>query len=223
MTVLLVVTLVSLGLAVAMSAIAWRVSRKERAREAARVAALAVDIQAAVAAAGGRRVEPMLRAVRPAPAPTPDLFAAPARRASSRPVIAVAVGLFAFATIAAGLVVLTSGTRTAPAAVRAAAPTVDLVALSHERDADRLVVHGIVRNSSSTHFAEPLTAVVFAFNRDGGFVTSGRAAIDASRLIAGGESAFVVTLADANQVARYRVSFRTAAGIVAHVDRRQGS
>jgi hypothetical protein len=236
MTVLLVVTLVSLVLAVAMSAIAWRVAREERVRAGARVAALASDIQTAVAAAGGtRRVEPVLRAVRPVSADASDLFTASPTAASSRSVVVVGMGLFAFATLAALAVVFTSGLH-APTAERpvaqprgAAAPaatatpvpaSLDLVALGHERDGDRLVVRGVVRNPSTTAAANGLTAVVFAFDRDGGFVTSGRAAVDAPSLTPGGDSTFTVTLSHAERVVRYRVSFRTDAAIVPHVDRR---
>ncbi len=237
MTVLLAVTLVSLALAVVMSAVAWRVARNERAREAARVAALAVDIQQAVAAAGGRRSETPLRAVPPPSATTTDLFAAPASSTISRSVVGVGLGLFAFATIAALVVVLTSRTRPANATdptypthqtdlTHPTDPThqtpLDLVALGHERQADRLIVRGVVRNVASAR-TEALTAVVFAFDRDGGFVTSGRAAVDTPQLAPGGDSTFSVTLPHAERVVRYRVSFRTDAGIVPHVDRRQGS
>jgi len=235
MTVLLVVTLVSLLLAVVMSVIAWRVAREERQRADARVAALASDIQAAVAAAGGRRSEPTLRAVHPAPASSADLFVAQPSATSSRSVLVVGLGLFAFATVAALAVVLTSSahapdpahavnaTRT-PNAVQSSQPSsLDLVALGHERDGDRLIVRGVVRNPSTVSPATALTVVVFAFDRDGGFVTSGRAPIDAARLEPGGDSTFTVTLPHAERVVRYRVSFRTDAAIVPHVDRRHAA
>jgi len=233
MTVLLVVTLVSLVLAVVMSLVAWRVAREERERTHARVEALASDIQSAAAAAGGRRPEPMIRAV---PAARPDgvtLFNAQTpSAASSRSVLVVGLGLFAFATLAALAVVLTGGPRpidaarvTRQAAVDPIAPpasaplSLDLIALGHAREGDRLIVRGVVRNPSSASTA-PLTAVVFAFDGDGGFITSGRAAIDTARLAPGTDSTFSVTLPHAQRVARYRVSFRTHTAIVPHVDRR---
>jgi hypothetical protein len=239
MTALLVVTLVSLVLAIVMSVVAWRVARDERERADARVAALASDIQDAVAASGGRRSEPMLRAVRPAPDASADLFASSSSTASSRSVIVVGIGLFVFATLAALAVVLTSGARgsvAAPAAVNRANPQnpknpqnpepatrnplpLDLVALGHERDGDRLIVRGVVRNPSAAA-AGPLTAVVFAFDRDGGFVTSGRAAIDTPVIGPNNDSTFTVALTHAERVMRYRVSFRTDAAVVPHVDRR---
>ena len=238
MTVLLVVTLVSLVLAVVMSSVAWRVARKERARANARVAALASDIQAAVAAAGGRRSEPTLRAVPPATRDAVDLFAATPSPASSRSVVVVAVGLFAFATAAALAVVLTSGSRSqSPAGPQAraaestrstdaphqTAPTsLELTALGQERNGDRLLVRGVVRNPSPAATA-PLTAVVFAFDGDGGFVTSARAALDTPRLGGGGDSTFTVVVPHAEHVVRYRVSFRNDTTIVPHLDKRHAS
>jgi hypothetical protein len=246
MTVLIIVTLVSLVLAVVMSGIAWRAAREERARAAARVAALASDIQAAVAAAGGRRAEPVLRAVPPPTPDSADLFAPTRSVASSRSVVIVGVGLFVFATAAALAVVLTSGSRTTNGAAvsRAAVQTGDaqqahptdaaqtnrevypasleLTALGHERDGDRLSVRGVVRNPSSTSTG-PLTAVVFAFDRDGGFVTSARAALDTPRLAGGGDSTFTVVVPHAERVVRYRVSFRSDAAVVPHVDKRHAS
>jgi len=235
MTVLLVVTLVSLVLAVVMSVVAWRVAREERVRADARVAALASDIQAAVAAAGGRRPEPVLRAVAAAKPDPIDLFAAhQPSAASSRSVLVVGIGLFVFATLSALAVVFTSGSRGATATrstdpahqtdpTHSTDPTrptsLDLVALGHERDGDRLVVRGVVSNPSTTS-AGPLTAVVFAFDGDGGFVTSGRATVDTATLAPGHDSTFTVMLAHAEHVVRYRVSFRTDAAIVPHVDKR---
>ena len=239
MSILLVVTLVSMLLALVMTVIAWRVAREERRRSEARVAALAADIQTAVAASAvGMRAEPRLRAVTPTPISSGDLFAAGPSAASSRSVIVV--GLFVFATAAALAVVLSSGLRsrtaTAPAApalpnqptpTTGANPTssvpLELVALGHQRDGDRLIVRGVIRNPSSGGRTDRLTAVVFLFDRDGGFVTSGRASIEPAVLPPGGESTFLVTVPGAADVGRYRVSFRSDSGIVPHVDRRTRS
>jgi hypothetical protein len=108
------------------------------------------------------------------------------------------------------------------AAAPPAAPAapLELVALGHERDGDRLIVRGVVRNPPSGAAVDRLTAVVFVFNRDGGFLTSGRVMIEPSGLRPGGESIFVVTIPGAGDVGRYRVSFRTEDRIVPHVDRR---
>jgi hypothetical protein len=61
---------------------------------------------------------------------------------------------------------------------------------------------------------------VFLFDANGGFISSARAGVDFKRLGGGDESPFVVAMDAPSSVARYRVSFRTDAGIVAHVDRR---
>ena len=235
MTVLLAVTLASMLLAIVMSIVAWRAAREERMRSDARVAALAADIEDAVAAAGGRRAEPApLYAVRPARPASSNLFAATPASASSRSVVVVGIGLFAFATAVALAVVLTSGASRPPTGpanranpansanpanpTRPALGPLALVALGHEREGDRLIVRGVVRNPSTAR-ADGLTAVVFLFDRDGQFLSSGRAPLDAA-LPPGGESTFAVTIRGARNVARYRVSFRTETAIVPHVDRR---
>jgi len=242
MSFLLVVTLVSMLLAVVMTVIAWRAAREERRRSEARVAALAADIQTAVAASAvGMRAEPRLRAVTQTPTSNGDLFAAGPSAASSRSVIVIGVGLFLFATVAALAVVLSSGSRsrtaTAPTApvsqvqptptTTGASPTssvpLELVALGHQRDGDRLIVRGVIRNPSSGGPTDRLTAVVFLFDRDGGFVTSGRASIEPAVLPPGGESTFLVTVPGAGDVSRYRVSFRSDSGIVPHMDKRTRS
>jgi hypothetical protein len=119
-------------------------------------------------------------------------------------------------------------TATAPSAAatgdnRGVAPPapLELVALGHERDGNRLIVRGVVRNSSAGSPVEPLTAVVFVFNGEGGFVTSARAEVDANALRSAGETTFAVTVPDAASVSRYRVSFRSGDRIVPHVDRRE--
>jgi hypothetical protein len=113
----------------------------------------------------------------------------------------------------------TGDNRTVGAAVVLA--PLELVALGHERDGDRLIVRGVIRNPPAASAVEPLTAVVFVFNGDGGFVTSARASVDADALRAAGETTFAVTVPDAASVSRYRVSFRSGDRIVPHVDRRE--
>jgi hypothetical protein len=62
--------------------------------------------------------------------------------------------------------------------------------------------------------------VVFLFDADGGFITSGRATIDNASLLGGGESSFVVNIPGAAKAVRYRVSFRTDSAVIPHVDKR---
>jgi hypothetical protein len=97
----------------------------------------------------------------------------------------------------------------------------ELMALGHERLDDRLTVRGIVRNPHGGGAVKHMTAVVLLFNAEGGFLTSGRADIRPEGLAPGAEVPFVVTVPNAAQVGRYRVSFRTEDRVLPHVDRRQ--
>lgn len=232
---LLLVTLTSMLLAAIMSGVAWRLSVDERRRSEARVAALAAEIHGVA--------EPMLRMAARRPADDLELRPAEATRsgsdlfASARPagsrsrlVAVMAIGVFVFGSAAALSIVMSPGSRTAanpstrenqanPASPTS--PPLELVALGHERDGDRLTVRGVVRNPGPR--MDGLTAVVFLFSRDGGFLASGRATIESGPLGRGGESTFVVTVPGANLVGRYRVSFRTENRVVPHVDRRHES
>jgi hypothetical protein len=105
----------------------------------------------------------------------------------------------------------------------AAAPSdtpLELMSLRHERTGARLLLSGLVRNPAAGTPVEALTAVVFLFDAQGAFVTSARAGVDFTRLAPGDESPFVISVDAPSKVARYRVSFRTEAGILSHVDRR---
>ena len=268
MTFLLVVTLTSMLLAAIMSVIAWRISRDERRRSEARVAALAAEIHGGAAApvaaqsGVGRRAEivirdesPRLKSV-PAPQRAPrqwddelplrpiggappgaNLFAGQPARSGSRSAAVIGAGAFVLGTAIALAIVVSGGsssvTRQAspptpakgvspegPAAAAPAPVPLELVALGHERDGDRLTVRGVVRNPASGAARDRVTAVVFLFNRDGGFLASGRATVESPTLPPGGESTFVVTIPGASDVGRYRVSFRTDDRILPHVDRR---
>jgi flagellar basal body-associated protein FliL len=247
MIVLLVVTLVSMLVAVIMSFVAWRVATEERRRSEARVAALAAEIHG-----DDFDLRPADVHATPTPtlAPTRGLFAAaqPAE-SSSRLATVVALGVIVVGSVATLALLLSSSSHRAANASRAdhranaisadnhsdatrvansdtretsvSAVPVELVALGHDRDGDQLTVRGIVRNPSSGLALERLTAVVFLFNRDGNFLASGRATVQSPTLNPGGESTFVVTVAHAADVGRYRVSFRTDDGVVPHIDRRE--
>jgi len=230
MMFLLLVTLTSTLLAAIMSLVAWRIAGDERRRSEARIAALAADIHAEHAAPRVHSVQGDDLELRPRSATTAgaDLFTAQPRAGARWPTV-VAAGVFVFATLAAVLIVLGGGSgattqasnqAAAVAAPPTAAAPLELVALGHERDGDRLTVRGVVRNPASGTAVDRLTAVVFLFSRDGGFLSSGRVAIESSALRPGTESAFVVTVPGAGDVGRYRVSFRSDERIVPHVDRR---
>ena len=232
---MLLLTLASLALAVVMTIVAWRANTEERRRSDARVAVLAQAIH-----------EPIDLDLKPAPQPifepafetratnvaAADLFSpASSDKPAGRWGVALAAGGLVVATLAAGAILFsgeapTASTpnQTAPAAgaVAPAAP-LELVALAHERAGNALVVRGVVRNPSAGAEMDRLVAVVFLFNRDGGFVTSGRAPIESTALIPGGESTFVVNVPVTAEVGRYRVSFRVDDRVISHVDKRTSS
>jgi hypothetical protein len=221
---LLLVALIAIALAAATSAVAWNRSRDERRRREARIAALAAAIHD----------EPLAS---PTPAETAgDLFTSrqPVGTGSRFATVA-AVGLLVFGGVAALAVVSSSAwgeatVRSESSSTTAPEPQqtstiqpLELVALGHDRDGDRLTVRGVVRNPASGMALDRVTAVVLVYKEDGGFVGSGRAAVDSTMLRPGGETAFTVTVPAASQIGRYRVSFRTEDRVIPHIDRRDRS
>ncbi len=157
-----------------------------------------------------------------------NLFATPSAASGSRSVAVFAIGALVLCAAVASAILLggrfSHAPRTTnPAVAAPSALPLELVALGHERVGDRLTVRGIVRNPASGAGMDRLTAVVFLFTSNGGFLASGRAAVESPALRPGGESTFVVTVPGASDVGRYRVSFRTDDRLVSHVDRRHES
>lgn len=225
-----IVTMVSIALALTMTALTWRLMQAERRRSDARVAALATDIHHAPSA----NVQAELSMNEPPHVPVANLFTAVAPDAAARrprfPVV-IGAGALVVGTVGALVVFATSSARPAAPDVRAARATtavaasgapvpLELVALVHEREDDRLTVRGVIRNPSTGREMTNLTAVVLLFNSQGGFLTSGRATVDAPALAPGAEARFVLTVPGAADVGRYRVSFRTEERVIPHVDRR---
>jgi hypothetical protein len=132
-------------------------------------------------------------------------------------VLFVVLGTGAYWLIAGNPAAATSGVGEA---VPATSAPLELISLRHERQGTKLSLSGLVRNPTGGATVEALNAVVFLFDAPGGFISSGRVGVDFKRLAAGDESPFVITMDAPANVARYRVSFRTDAGVVAHVDRR---
>src|SRR5262245_42749678 len=218
MLFLLVVTIISLLLTVIMGVIAWRTMQEEKRRSNARVAVLAAEIH------GGRphavtRAEPEFDLRRSSDPPvarsSSGLFeTSTAPRTGPRLATVVAIGLLVCGSIAAVAVMLGTGSSAAThfassvsteqpaAAATHAAPEspvpLELLALGHERSGDRLAVRGVVRNPSVGREADRVTAVVFLYDRSGGFLTSGRAAIESTALAPGGESSFLVVVPGAS-------------------------
>jgi len=210
---LVVVSIVAAGLAIFFGALSWRLVHQDRLRSASRVAALSDAIDEATMGES----------------PVDTVSVQPEFLAHERPVVRtqsffkLAVGfamtvivVIVFATLGA----TRSGGTTAAAAAAIKSPSLGLLSMRHVREADALTVTGLVRNGGSGS-ADRLIAVVFAFDRSGNFLASGRAPIDFLSLAPGDESPFKVSVPNAGEVGRYRVSFRTEAGVVKHVDRRQ--
>jgi len=211
------ITFIALVVAIAMSVIAWRVVSNERMRSAARVAALAAEIRQA------DRTHDLPLRTTAAPAALVPMFATVSNEGrNSRLMLLTAIVLIGGA-VGASLVMFapfrSSQTAASTAQVSQTLP-LQLIALGHEREADSLVVRGVLRNPSNGAEVDALTAVVMLFNHDGGLIGSGRAAVEASKLLPGGETAFVVTVPGAGNVERYRVSFRNNEHVVPHVDQR---
>jgi hypothetical protein len=112
-----------------------------------------------------------------------------------------------------------SGTPVAPVAVHEGDP-LQLVALGHTREANSLVISGTVRNPSSGHKLEGLTAVVSLLDKTGALVSTKDVPLDYRALGPGEEAPFTLSVPDPGAVARYRVSFRAGTEVVPHVDRR---
>jgi hypothetical protein len=201
------IVIASVIVAALFGAYAWRLHRSERMRSEARVSALAAAIEGSSANA-------------------PAMFdLAPGSAVQSRPLLKVAVG-FGMAVAIIVVIAMTGDRHEAPVAavLQSAGPassqeSLELLSMRHERVGNGLKVTGLVRNPGGAA-PGPITAVVFAFDRDGSFVASGRAPLEFGTVAAGDESPFQVTIPDVKDVGRYRVSFRTAAGVVRHVDRR---
>jgi hypothetical protein len=216
-TVLIVLTCAAVAAAAAFGFNAWQSRADEARRSAARVAALSAAIDGAEPSASGPLMSPPAKSS----VAVASMFAtAPGASVQGRPLMKMGV----FAALAVGfLVIVAMANRDHSAA--AAADTreeavLELVSMRHAREGRTLTVTGLVRNPRVGVPRANIAAVVFAFDRTGGFVASGRAALDFTTLAPGDESPFVVKIPDVAGVARYRVSFRTEAGILRHLDRR---
>jgi hypothetical protein len=217
--VLLTLVVLSLGTAAGFGVLAWRVGREEKERGKARIAALstAMDPPSPEASAGQAShttsSHPETRVA------VGSVFDSGREGIHGRPMLKVAVGAVMALTLVIGAII---GARTggAPASRPREGAPLELVSMRHLREGATLTVSGLVRNPAAGASVNGVTAVVFAFGRDGGFVASGRAPLDFSMLAPGDESPFTVTVPNVSDVARYRVSFRTGRGVVRHVDRR---
>jgi len=209
----LFLSIVAVGFAVFFGALWWRLMHQDRLRSAARVAALSNAIDDVT---GGEHEAESVSV-------QPEFLAheRPVSRSSGLFRIAIGVGMAVLVVVAFAMLSVSRSTAASPPrGAGAKSPSLELLSMRHERQANALTVTGLVRNGGGGP-ADRLIAVVFVFDRNGNFLTSGRAPIEFLSLAPGDESPFKVSVPNATDVGRYRVSFRTEAGVVKHVDRRQ--
>lgn len=234
---LLLVTFIAVAVAIVATAYAWRIANAERQRSEARVAALAAAIDddgpAAVFARSELRPaeEAGLHADRTedglyeGAAPIGMFERAPRSGLQGRPLLKLGVG-FTMAVLVIVLIAMSGDRERAsadgprPAAQAQARHELELLSMRHARTGDALRVTGLVRNGGAAT-SSSIMAVVFVFDREGGFVASGRAPLEFSDIARGDQSPFQVTIPEVKDVGKYTVSFRTQAGIVPHVDLRR--
>lgn len=222
--VLLTLAGLSLAAACGFGVLSWRVGREQREREHARISALSDAMNPPSPLRGIAATESgadMSIATRVA---VGSVFDRATEGLHGRPTIKLAVGgVMALAIVLGGLIgAYTSGAASPDGntvAVAAQKP-LELMSMRHHRQGTTLTVSGLVRNPPGGSAVNTVTAVVFAFDRSGGFIGSGRAALDFSALAPGDESPFIVNVANASDVARYRVTFRSGDSVVRHIDRR---
>jgi hypothetical protein len=226
-TTLVIVTVLSMGMASALSAIVWRMLRLERQRSNARVAALAA--LAAEASAKDRPVDteveydPPVREEPLRSSTAPAMFVETERHSPWSVRFAV---MAAMALVVASIVLFSLALRAPRAGTKsagAAATTgLELLSLNDARQADSLTISGLVQNPRTGAPLSRVAVTAYTFDGTGSFLGSGRALIDVTALAPGAESPFTVTVPAGNTVARYRIGFRDEAGrVIAHVDRRQ--
>ena len=246
--VLLTLTTLSLAAAAGFGFLSWRVGREQRQRDQARVAALATamagpssfrgradgdspSVLRAFSEAGARFGEAF-----PSEVDAPDtqvavgsLFDRATEGLRGRPAVKAAVIGAMAVTIVIGAIIgarISDGAPASATPVRhdstaASAPApLELVSMRYQHQGTTLTVSGFVRNPAQGVAMNGVTAVVFAFDRTGAFIASGRAALDFSALAPGDESPFVVSVPNVTDVARYRVTFRGGNGVIRHIDRR---
>jgi hypothetical protein len=237
-TTLVTVTILSMGMAAALSVIVWRLLREERRRGDARVAALAAAAGVTPAAparatdAPVRRSAPVVAAFRPQ-GRVIDLPLSPAgaarEPASARPMFIDApspavwgnrlgiITAIALVGAAALLFAMTASKARAVAAARAATATgpqvpaearLELLSLRDTHENGTLTITGLVHNPRTAALLARVTVTAYTFDDKGAFLASGRALLDVTSLAPGDDSPFVVSVPVTDAVARYRVGFR---------------
>jgi hypothetical protein len=235
---MLTITFVSLVVAAASGFVAWRSIRREHLRADARVASLAAAIDDAPAFGRAAHPDPAVDDSfeflsedsfdRPENdtwsderAPTLTFEATRPHSSVRRRLLTLAIG--AAAVVAVVVLIAMTGDRYDPPTQSIVSPhaeSLELLSLHATRKGSTLAVTGLVRSRTEEPLTT-LTAVVSAIDAKGRPI--GRGSVPLTAIFPRGESRFVVTIADVDEAARYRVSFRGATGVlIRHLDRRAG-
>ncbi len=134
----------------------------------------------------------------------------------------VIVSVYAWAALSRSPEVTSASRSTVAESVRGEQLPLELLSLRHVVEPEGgFTVSGLVQNPSGGRDLARLEAVVYLFDSEDQYFTSGRAHVDAAAVGPGTESSFEVRIPNVTGVTRYRVGFRVADGAtVAHVDRR---
>jgi hypothetical protein len=246
---LVTVTVLSMTMAAALSAIVWRMLRLERQRSNARVAALTAAALGAQNHAPAEHDFPLgareLDEVRPVSRTSGE--ARPVTRSVSeggifaeRPqespwgtrfAVMTAVALVIASAVLFSLAAHAHNERAAHGAppaggnrttATASAAQLELMSLHDSRQTGSLTIAGLVQNPRTGVNLSRVAVTAYTFDDHGSFLASGRALLDVTTLAPGQESPFTVTVPVTDNVARYRIGFRDETGrVIAHVDRRQ--
>ncbi len=242
------VTLISLGLALSMGIISWRLVREERRRSDATIAALQAKLTRFTHSRAGSDEVASVSRPRPTRKDDPGDEFEPARgyflaRTESAESFleghdlasaAVASGqpatrrltttwLACAAAVAVGLAVVAfTQFRGEPKAVPSteAALPLELLSLTHTRQGGYLVIRGTLRNPPDGREWEQLSAAATLFDTNGTVIGTGETPLAADVLSRGAQTAFSISLPDTEHVSRYRVSFSQDQSNVPHIDQR---
>jgi hypothetical protein len=250
-TTLVVVTVLSMSMAAALSAIVWRMLRLERQRSNARVAVLTslanvtaakmpdraaatapslvdlpIDLPIAPPVAGaGARNTPLITPLfteREQVSPWGPRFAV---MAAAVLIVASAV-LFSLAArgskVSRGVASTSAAVNGRQPAAATSSSGLELLSLRDTRQPGTLTITGMVQNPRNGATLTRIAVTAYTFDGAGSFLASGRALIDITSLAPGDESPFTVAVPVSDAVSRYRIGFRDEAGhVIPHVDRRQ--
>src|SRR5689334_14099840 len=187
--VLLTLTTLSLAAAAVFGLLSWRIGREEQERQRARIAALSAVM------APTQPETPLLAGVA-----VGSVFDRSTEGLRGRPMVKVAAGAVMLLLIAAGVLISSRPSASAVPAQKSPAP-LELMSMRSQRQGTTLTVSGLIKNPTAGTPVDGITAVVFAFDRSGAFIASGRAPLEDKTLAPGAESPFVVNVSNVSDVA----------------------